>query len=109
MTEAELHSLWARFMHRSDLEADLEAIFALASERVKNRLLWIDPDIATILVDAPGCMLHAGLMLLHELAQDDEGIAREAQLFDVACSAYSMRHSLQNVTPVARHPLSEEA
>lgn len=93
MTEAELFSVWERFMHRNDLSADLDTVYVIAKERVNERLLQ-DADITEILADRPRVLIHAGLVYLNELAQDDEGINREQGFFEDALRDLSIALSI---------------
>ena len=95
MTPDEIRAAWARFMHRGDLSADMTAVEIFAIERIVERLTftpeWQSADDG--MADAPLLFLHAGLIYLHELAQDDEGMAREISAFEDAVAGYSMRKS----------------
>lgn len=101
MTEAELFASWTRYMHRNDITADLPTVRTYADEAIAGRLLFNTIDLDDILANHPRMHLHAGLMYLHELAQDDPGLSREAQTFENAAASYSMRRSLtDNPSPV---------
>jgi len=104
MTRAELDAIWTRYAHRSDIEPDLDEVYRDASQRILERLLRSDTDLADILLNSPSLYKHAGLMTIHELAQDDESMAREAQLFELAATQYAMQNSLQNVTAESVRP-----
>ncbi len=102
MTQQELEDTWIRYMHRSDLQADIATTNILANQRVLQRLMRSDTDLADILADSPALLVHAGLMALMELAQDDTGLGRESQLFEDAASGYAMKYSIDNIDPVMR-------
>jgi len=104
MTRAEWDAVMLRFMHRQDVQADLEDVFRLAVARVREG--WMRGDLPfadddALLAYAGRALHHAGLMHLHELAQDDSGLGRERYLFEYAMSDIQFRWSLDNVTPVA--------
>lgn len=98
MTRQELDAIWQRYMHRTDLVADLDEVFDRAGERIQERLLFATVDLADILENAPRMYVHAGLVYLHELSQDDEGGARETQLLQDAVRDYSLRTSINNAS-----------
>lgn len=101
MTEVELFAGWTRYMHRNDITADLPTVKGYADEAITGRLMFSVVDLDDILANHPRMHLHAGLMYLHELAQDDPGLGREAQRFETAAASYSMRRSLtDNPAPV---------
>ena len=97
MTLDDIHAAWLRFMHRRDIEADLATIDELAAERIATRIM-VD-DLAPTPEQSPRLWLHAGLASLHELAQDDESLQREAALFEAAAVDYHFRWSQDNVIP----------
>lgn len=94
MTLSELKAIWARYMHRSDLTADLDTVYALAQQRAQERVL-APLDLDDLLANNPRMLIHAGLCHLHELAQDDEGLAREMALFNEAVTDFSIYMSRQ--------------
>jgi hypothetical protein len=98
MTISELYAAWARYMHRNDLSADLDTTFTFASKRIENAMLHSPVDLPQLLIDEPQLYLHAGLMQLAELAQDDEQAQRERSLFTVAASDYQLQRSLKTST-----------
>lgn len=93
MTEAELYDFWTRWMHRKDIAADLDTVYLMASTRIAERLMS-SADLAAILENSPRMFMHAGLAYLHELAEDDQGQARELGHFEVAAKDYSFAKSL---------------
>ena len=93
MTRDDLNATWTRYMHRADLSADLDTAYDLTVERIEERL-YGTVDIDTILLSSPRMLVHGGLAYLAELAQDDEQLGREMQLFDGAVTDYSQRYSL---------------
>ena len=96
MTIADILAAWVRWMHRNDLTADLVTVQAMAEAMIVNAIMQKDPDLADVLAVAPTAYLHAGLVYLHELAMDDAGMQREADMFQKAIADYSMRWSLTN-------------
>jgi len=88
-------------MHRNDIQADLPTVYAYAGNLIKQRYLGeIDLDEAG--EDFPNqsnMWLHGGLVYLHELAQDDAGLQREAVLFDNALGDYTFFTSLKTPAP----------
>jgi len=94
MTEAELRAAWTRYMHRNDLEADLDRTWLLALQRCSERLLF-NVQQSDIVEGAGRMMLHAGLIYLHELAQDDDGLSRELRMFDDAAKDFTFWFSRQ--------------
>jgi hypothetical protein len=94
MTKDEIQAAWTRYMHRSDLSADLEQVWVFAGQMIENRLMQTTVDLDAIAASSPQLYLHAGLTYLHELAMDDEGLAREENRFASALSDYAMRWSL---------------
>lgn len=89
-----IRDAWVRYAHRSDLTADLALVEEMAWSRIRNRLFELPDDLDTLLTDSPQTVLHAGLMSIHELAQDDDGLGREATLFEAAIGDYAQRLSL---------------
>jgi len=94
MTEQELMDRWSRWMHNSGTDADLTRVYLMATTLVAQRALF-PVDVPTILADDTGgnMLHHAGLIYLHELARDSEGVAMETQAFDQALSDYSLYRS----------------
>ena len=110
MTEQELKDQWTRFMHRNDLAADLDEIYGYAAQLVYERLISITaPSIDDIVANSPRPMPHAGLIYLHELAQDDNGMMREMDRFESAIQDYALRTSINNVDPQMTRPYYPEA
>ena len=104
MTKTELYAAWTRYMHRADLAADLDQTFILVEERIKERLLFDSPDLATILADSPRMHLHAGLAQLAELAQDDGQLSTEESKLEQAVQDYSINYSFVNTVPAMTRP-----
>ncbi len=102
MTEQELKDLWQRYMHRRDLQGDLDMTYALAQDRVEERLMFKTVDMAEILATSPRMLIHAGLMQLAELAQDDIQAQRERAQFEDAVADYSYRRSIDETDAVMR-------
>ncbi len=48
--------------------------------------------------------LHLGLVYLHELAQDDEGMMREMARADDAIRDYAMKYSIENCDATPSRP-----
>ena len=97
MTIAEIHAAWLRWMHRNDLEADLATVETMAAARIAERQMHLgDPPLPE---DAPRLWLHAGLVSLHQLAQDDEGLMREQELLERAEVDHHFRRSF-DTTPL---------
>lgn len=101
MTLDELHAAWLRWMHRKDIEADLAVVDELTLARIQERLMYIpliDPPPEDLLAwfaeNTPRLVHHAGLVSLHQLAQDDEGLSRELGLFDQAMKDHHFRRSI---------------
>ncbi len=100
MTDAEIRAVWERFSHRADVTADLDVVAVLAGERIRSRLMiWGDPFPDQAAIDdskamAPQLWISAGLIELHRLAQDDNGMSREATVFEGAAQDFMMRRSL---------------
>jgi hypothetical protein len=97
MTMDEIHAAWLRWMHRNDLAADLATVETMAAARIAERQMHLgDPPLPE---DAPRLWLHAGLVSLHELAQDDEGLMREQELLERAEVDWHFRRSF-DTTPL---------
>lgn len=96
MTEADIRTAWTRYMHRTDLVADLDLAWAFAVAKIRSRLMRRDVDLDAILLSDPQVFLHGGMTYLQELAMDDEGLARESALFDSAIGDHAMRWSIDN-------------
>ena len=114
MTRAELDAVWQRYMHRNDIDTDLDTVFDLTGQKIREQLLSIATvDLVTILQDHASLYVHGGLAYLHELAQDDEGAMREITLFDDALSDFSYWWSVHNNATISPTnytvPGSEEA
>jgi hypothetical protein len=106
MTLDELHGAWQRWMHRRDMNVDLPIVDELTRERIMARLMYIpEPDpvpddwLEWAAETMPRVAHHAGLVSLHELAQDDEGLQRELALFDRAMKDHHFQRSINTVTP----------
>jgi hypothetical protein len=95
MTQEEIEAAWIRYMHRSDLEADLVDTWLFASSATVNELMYAPIVFDEILADAPQIMLHSGLVYLAELAQDDVQLERETMKFKTSADAWMMHRSIQ--------------
>ena len=106
MTLDELKAFWTRWMHRRDLTADLDTVYALATDRVAGSLMSSTMTVTDILANYPRMLQHAGLVYLHELAQDAEGEQRELRHFNDALADFEFRQSrVDNPAPaMARNP-----
>ena len=71
---------------------DLDEIYRGADQHIFDRLL-LPTSAGEILELYPNLFIHAGLMRLHELAQDAEGLASEAGLFDAAVRNWHLTYS----------------
>ena len=111
MTLAEMREAWLRWMHRRDLEADLATVQDLTLARITQRLMYPAPeagwDIDELVEAMPTVWHHGGLMSLHELAQDDEGLSRESQLFDQAVTDWHFRNSIDTGDGRPANPWTE--
>jgi hypothetical protein len=94
MTQQDIFNAWTRYMHRNDLSQDNTSTWTFAGQMITNRLMHSPVDLTVIEADHPQLYLHAGLTYLHELAMDDNGLAREEQRFTNALADYAMRYSL---------------
>lgn len=99
MTEAYIRTAWARYMARTDLDEDIDFVWATARAMISARVMRRQVDLDAILADTPHVYLHAGLVYLHERAQDDEGLAREQGLLAQAIQDEALAWSHANVTP----------
>ncbi len=107
MTRADWNNTMLRWAHRRDVEPDLDQVWLYAKETFLNAWPQREPPVTSdegILDVAPSPMHHAGLMYIHQLAQDDVGMEREARLFDSAMTDFVMGWSLQKVTPMSTRP-----
>ena len=106
MTEAELKAFWIRWMHRRDIELDAETVLDLARDRVEGSLMSSTMTVSDILANYPRMLQHAGLIYLHELAQDAEGEQREIRHYNDALADFEFRQSrVDNPDPsMARNP-----
>lgn len=110
MTKTELYAYWERWMHRNDLTADLDTVYASAAQLVNESLISIaSPDIDAILANSPRPLQHAGLVYLHQLAQDNDGMSRELSMFREAITDYALRTSINNVVPQMSRPYYQES
>mgnify|MGYP000273373831 CR=1 FL=1 len=103
MTLTEWTDTMTRYMHRSDLSGDLTQALDFAQQQFDDAWLGALPYDGTQddLLDLAGnAMTHAGLMWLHDLAQDNEQLAKERNLFSVAVKGLMRRVSYTN-TPFA--------
>ncbi len=94
MSEEQLKALWVRWMHRADIEADLNDVFDFASAAAIDRMLNTNLTIEIILDEAGQIVFHAGMMYLAELVQDDAQLERETMKFATTADAYQMRKTL---------------
>ena len=99
MTKQELYAIWERGMHRNDLAADLDDVYLFASEVSVNSMMYADATVDDLLLTAPQIMVHAGLMYLAELAQDDVQLERETMKFRTSTGDWQMRRSVQTLSP----------
>jgi hypothetical protein len=100
MTIEEIRAAWLRWMHRNDLEADLATVETMAHERIAERLMYATDGVEPwppAPETAPRLWLHAGLVSLHQLAQDDEGLMREQELFERAAVDWHFRRSFETL------------
>jgi hypothetical protein len=81
-------------MHRTDLDADLDDTYLFATAKIVNRMMQPGLDINEVLAEQPQVLVHAGLVYLAELAQDDVQMQREQTLFENAHSDMQMQNSL---------------
>lgn len=106
MTIDEIRAAWLRWMHRKDVTADLDDVQTFAQTLIVQRLMYGAPpagwDTDELVASMPTVWLSAGLIYLHELAQDDDGLARESQLFEAAIRDHHFRRSIDDVDPVMR-------
>ena len=102
MTLAEVQAAWLRWMHRADLSEDIGTVTALAQAKVAGRTMYNVEGVTVedSVADNPKAWLHAGLCVLHELSQDDEGLVREEQLFETAMRDHHFRRSIGTVDAV---------
>ena len=113
MTRADWDANMQRYMHRSDIAADLDQVWEFATTTFFNQ--WMNKDGRTLyanddalLAAAPSPLHHAGLMYFHELAQDEEGLMRENSLFGYAMADFVMNYSIRNIDPVMTRPYFDQ-
>ncbi len=94
MSEEELKALWTRWMHRNDIAADTDDVFAFASAASVDRMMNTNLTIEIILAEAGQIVFHAGMMYLAELVQDDNQLQRETMKFATTADAFQMRKTL---------------
>jgi hypothetical protein len=104
MTQAELYNAWQRYMHRSDLSADMDLTYKLAVEMVTERLMHAGMTAPQIQDEHHSSFLHAGLCYLHELAQDDEGRSRELRAFEDAIQRWHVKYSIDSGPKMMSRP-----
>ena len=110
MTRQELYDLWGRYMRRMDLGGDYDAVYVMVAQMISERLISITaPDIDAMLATSPRPLVHGGLLYLHELAQDNDGLMREHERFETALQDYGIRTSIDNVAPMMTRPYYPEA
>lgn len=97
MTKEEIQDVWERYMHRADLTSDLEDTWTFASNATINEMMYTPVDLDELIADQPQVMVHAGLMQLAELAQDDVQLERETMKFKTTADAWMMNRSIQTV------------
>ena len=88
-------------MHRTDLTADLDDTYLFASNKTLNRMMDQTITLDALIVGAPEIMIHAGLVYLADLAQDDNQVKREQTLFENSASDFQMALSIATVTAPA--------
>ena len=88
-------------MHRNDLAVDYSLIWTMAGFKVVAAIMRVKGDTEDLTETCPQLYLHAGLIYLQELAQDDNGMQREMTMFDAAAQNSAIAWSLANVTPIA--------
>lgn len=98
-TKAGILDAWQRRMHRLDQAEDLEFVWQTARAMLAGRIMRRGVDLDEVLTTSPATYLHAGLVYLHELAQDDEGLERERRLLEQALQDEALAWSKANVTP----------
>jgi hypothetical protein len=77
----------------------------MAAARIAERQMYAGP--IPLPEEGPRLWLHAGLVSLHELAQDDEGLARERELLERAEIDWHFRHSMSTTQlPTLRPPVA---
>lgn len=94
MTEAEIEATWLRWAHRQDVEADLPALQAYARGMLTGRIMVAGLDWSDTLELEPRAYLAAGLIMIHDLAQDDESIMREREAFEDALRDWHLKRSI---------------
>ena len=99
MTRPEWDTAMERYMHRNDIVQDLDLTFILATQKIFDRLLRSDTDTDQILDVAPALYVHAGLVQLMEIAQDDVGKQREETAFENSAVNYAIKYSIDTVDP----------
>ena len=103
MTVSELYEIWTRYMHRSDLSADLNEVFRGSEQLIQTRLMFpaTQADLDDILANWGSLYVHAGLIRLHELAQNDEGMMRESGMFGPLIDDYQFYRSMRDNNTIA--------
>ena len=100
MTQQELEAIWVRYMHRNDIAQDFATTYLLATEAIKTRLMYVYDDTTVpfdeyILAEAPQLYVHAGLLQLAEMAQDDTQLERETMKFGQAAKDWQLYRSIK--------------
>lgn len=95
MTKEEIQAVWTRYMHRADLAADYDDTWLFASNTVLNRLMYTPVDMDALRDTQPQLFVHAGLMYLAELAQDDVQLERETMKFTTTADTFMRMRSIQ--------------
>ena len=96
MTESEIEAAWIRWAHRQDIDADISDVRAFAQGHTNNRILIDGVTYLDTIAAAPQAYLSAGLIYIHDLAQDDESLQRELAMFDNAISGWMIKRSVEN-------------
>ena len=103
MTRQELDAIWQRYMHRNDLSNDLDEVYRAATQRITTHVTVKDIDMNEVLAVFPSLLISAGMLYLHRLSQDDIGMQREAEQFEIERGGYAMFKAVQqreNATPL---------
>ena len=96
MTVEEIRAAWVRWMHRRDMTDDLDTVEAFARNTIRERIMFKQPNNDDLELYGSQVLFQAGMMYLHQLAQDDDGLARVTQLFAASCDDYVIGLSIRN-------------